>query len=288
MQKNYYLYRFFIAPLDFNQTLVESKNTKEELFKKVIINLVENQKTTFKYLKRKNIFYHTINNKSNIFIFNLAREVERLKKIEGERNVEEINDQELKQATIIFHLDFQFVLIEINKVEYYDPKTVKSAIESYFQKEIRKWNHTFHLREVTENQKFWRFVEDMDKLKIIKLTFNAPNAFFGNSDMKNVRKKLEEEKEDSNIEFLETKHINKSTSLKIEGDFKMRINYILSMGGEYFVSAFKRGKKMSLNSKNNIKTLTLNSEFTEKALIKINETLQTIQNALFKNKKDEE
>jgi hypothetical protein len=290
MDKNFNVYRFFISPIDANQSLAESINSKEELFKKIVLMLAGQKKTTFKYLNKKNIFYFVAEQDKNLFVFNFAREFERIKHIEGETKIVDIPDQELKNATIIIHLKYQFLLIERNKSEFTNPQTVKSALEKYFRSNTRHWHHSFNLREITKNQEFWNFISEMDKLKTIKLTFNTPNAFFGSSDIKDIRKLLEEEKEISNIEELITIRKNDSSSLTIKGNFEKQINYVLKMGGEYFVSAYKKGRRKVLNSKDNIMNLTIPEDYSDNILNKLNQTLTSIQKKLFdeSNKKDEE
>jgi hypothetical protein len=279
MEKDQYLiFRYFIIPITAQMTIYDSEFSKEERMIYAIQNIFNNKKTTFQYWSTKHFLFSNFEVDNRFICLKYAKEYVRKKMVEGDYNIQEIEDLELHAAQLIFDTKHQFLLIQKKTTEFPYHDQIKNALSAYFSQQLRQYNYTIKIDEIPEKIQFWRFIEENEYINTLNLKFNAPNMLFGNSE---TRQALNILKDDYNIDEIDVSLKNKNNKLKIFRDnISKYIDYITSVGGAYYVKARKFGKFIILKSSENIRSIFLSKQIVADDISELQTKLDELQRHL--------
>lgn len=246
----YLLFRCFIHPASSQYNVFDRECTKEDRFRQVVEQLYVQNKTVFQYWSNKHFVYSSQEYKDRLYLFKYAKEIIRKKKVEGDKNIEVVEDSELKTVSIILDVEWQILLIQKDSREFSRIDGVRNALQSYLTSKMRHWGYNIKITEIPEKIKFWEFVESHHNFNTLSLVFNAPNILFGNNDMRDALKIL---KEEFNIDECSFTLKSKENNLKITDKIRAYVDYIADVGGKYLIVARDEGEKAVLKSQDAIR-----------------------------------
>jgi hypothetical protein len=284
MEKDQYMiFRYFIIPISNQMTIFDSEFSKEERMNSAIQKIYNNKKTVFQYWSNRHFLFSNFDVDNRFICFKYAKEYVRKKMIEGDYSIQEIEDLELHAAQLIFDTKHQFLLIQKKTSEFPYVEQIKNALSSFFSQHLRQFNYTIKIDEIPEKIQFWKFIEENEQINTLSLKFNAPNMLFGNTE---TRKALSILKDDYNIDEVDLSLKNKNNRLKIlRENISNYIDYITTVGGEYYVKAKKFTKFITLKSSENIRSLFLSKQIVAEDISELETKLDELQKNLNEEQK---
>ncbi|WP_047984585.1 hypothetical protein [Ornithinibacillus californiensis] len=257
----FFAFRYFVVPhedqITMQQLRIENKNKLViDFFKKI-----KEQKYTFSANNRKYIIYYSRKINKNIHLYKLARETLRTLHQDGDTDVQ--TSEELDYPYIYFIVDYQkqIILFQKKTTVFKKVSTVKNRIEELINEKINSFDYGIFLEEITDENAFWKYINQSSEIYELKLKLNSPNLFGGYIDAEMLLKKLNAlfNNTSTDIKFKNEKGRLKVVKNNIEGFIK----YITGGGGEWELNSVYKGKHQRISSKKNIKTIDLPDDINE-------------------------
>lgn len=259
----FYAFRYLVTPISEIPSLFDQiRPDKKELISSIIQNFSESAKTE-KTLGAKRFLFYGFQRNERINIFKFAKESLENIFVEGETDILVEKIKEAKFVYVIIDTENQIILIERNMSVFPKVETSINYLGKILRETMQVHDYAVNIYPLSTNYKFWNYVESADLIYELKIEMNAPNMpLFGNSS---TRKLLQQIKNDTNNEKFQMSFINLDGKLKVVkdtmGDY---INYILEVGGKYFLSFSKDGVKDTKTSQSDISKTYINRKKEEK------------------------
>lgn len=229
----FYAFRYMVSPSDKQASLLHEweEKTKEELVHEIFLDIASEHKLSYLQGKKRFLFFHVTDYNNNMFVFNFAKQKEGRKAIEGDTDIELVEDTQLKHIMLFIHTEYQIILIERKTTAFQNINSVLKHIEWYMRDRLRHYDYTFKLYPLAKSERFWQIVDSAEAIYELSLTFNAPNFGGGAEDLRDTLQNLKNETDNDQV-TVEVK--SEAGNLKIKKNFfDQFIEYITTIGGTY-------------------------------------------------------
>lgn len=231
----------------FNLGLKNDSESKNKIFGD-FFEMIREQKKLESHYQNRVYFLIFKNMYDNIFHCQLARKKQFNKRDIIDNNIIEFEDSDYPYINIFVELKSQKFLIESNTQVFENYNTCSNVIENIINNNLKDKDVKIVLNPIIEEEKFWSYINDKNKIYNIEFKLVRPNAFDAEDDVDTL---LREAEKNVGAEIVNINFCNPEGKLR---PHKVGINsyikYISNGGGSWKMTRLgSNGKKEKISSK---------------------------------------
>ncbi len=287
-------YRYFIVPFEQISFFDIIKENRQKAVVNFFSTLETDKKRSWEIKGKKHLLVFNKKIPNNVIICKFSMETKKTIFIEGESDIENINELDYPFIYVIIDTERQIILIELKTSVFSSLTSAKEKLKMCFEQEFALNGFEVLFEEITDASTFWTFVNSSSGVYEVAITLNSPNLFGGFNSTNDMLKDISQTYNNNQTTI---KLCNKKAKLtniaKTNKQLSDAVEYTSAGGGEWTLTvAAKDSSKKTFKSRHNIKKVSvrrLDKNRDQKEIeIEVLNALNNVETILKeKNKQDE-
>lgn len=253
----YATFRYFIIPTDQASIFDIASEKRQEAVQSFFRTLENDKKISCDIFSTKHILVFNKSINEHVYIYKFANQVDEIVYKESATDIENFIEHYCPFVYLIVDTKKQIILVELNSSVYRSVITTKNKLEKFFNNFFFTKGFTVSLKEITDENDFWTYIDSSDGIFEVSLKLNSPNLFGSKFNTNEL------------LKLVQNTYNNTSATIKLSNDEPVlhidkqdeklsdALQYIAGGAGEWCIVGCFQGSKKRIKSNHSIKKVAI-------------------------------